>query len=72
MCGGEVVVREGGGVAVVYDCGIRCDCWSVTIMVVVPSFVRKYDVHSVSCCVCSVACVGIGCTLRRMCVFLFT
>lgn len=72
MCGGEVVLRKGGGVAVAYDSAIRCSCMLLTIMVVVPSFVRKYDVQSVSCCVCSVACVDIGCTLRRMCVYLFT
>ena len=71
MRGGEVVVSSGGVVAVAYDCGTRCGCWLLS-MVVVPSFVRKYDVHSVSGYVCSVACVGIGCTLRRMCLYLFT
>lgn len=72
MCGGEVVVRKVGVVASACDSAIRCGVWLLTIMVDVLSFVRKYDVHSVPCCVCSIACVDIGCTLRRMCLYLFT
>jgi hypothetical protein len=43
VCSGEVVVWKGGSVAVGYDCRFRCSCRLLMIMVVVPSFVRKYD-----------------------------